>query len=307
MTKFAQKFQSFLFTLFFAFVCVCMLANSDVSLSLARTGLHLWFENMIPALFPFMILSGTLIRMGLSDGFVSLVYPLFRPVFRLGKSACYVIVMGFMCGFPMGAKCINDLYARGRLSHKEASWLLSFCNNIGPVYLIGFALPLIDCKAMGMCIFGMYGLPLLYGLILRYTIYNKLDGPSKEVPAVLPKNLFQALNESIMAATHSILSLGGYMILFNMLMLIPARFAGDLYTYIAPFLEISGGLMILGDKDPLWALLLLPFGGLSCIAQTYACIGDTKLSIGTYLIHKLIQVAITGIYYFLCLRAFRLL
>ena len=307
MTKFAQKLQSFLFTSFFACVCICMLANSDTSLALAGTGLHLWFENMIPALFPFMILSGTLIRMGLSDGFVSLLYPLLRPVFRLSKSACYVIVMGFMCGFPMGAKCINDLYANGRLSQREAEWLLSFCNNIGPVYLIGFALPLINCNSVSMCIFGMYGLPLLYGFILRYTIYRDCKSPSKDIPVGLQKNLFQALNESIVAAIQSILSLGGYMILFNMLMLIPAQYAGNLYPYIAPVLEISGGLILLGDNEPLWALLLLPFGGLSCIAQTYACIGDTKLSIGTYVIHKLILVAVTGLYYFLRLRAFRLL
>lgn len=307
MTRFDQKIQSFLFTLFFTFLCICMLTNSELSLSYARTGLHLWFENMIPALFPFMILSGTLIRMGLSDGFVSLVYPLLRPVFRLSKSACYVIVMGFMCGFPMGAKCINDLYASGRLSHKEAAWLLSFCNNIGPVYLIGFALPLIDCNMVGMCIFGMYGLPLLYGLLLRYTVYKDSNSAFEARPVITHKNLFHALNESIIAAIQSILSLGGYMILFNMLMLLPFRFAGNWHFYIAPFLEISGGLSILGAKEPLWALLLLPFGGLSCIAQTYACIVDTKLSIATYLVHKVILVAISGIYYFLCLRAFRLL
>lgn len=294
----------------FLIVTGCILTHSGLSLEYARNGLELWFNSMIPTLLPFMILSGTLIRMELTDGFVMLVYPFVRLIFRVSKSACYVIIMGFMCGFPMGAKCIDDMYFRGKIDDREATWLLAFCNNIGPVYFVSFALPLLGCKSLWPCVFGMYGLPVVYGLFLRYTVFrtmgNKNSYSSCQEQKIESQSFLTALNESVYASLQSIFMLGGYMILFNLLMLLPGLLLqGGLY-YAAPILEITGGLKLLGDKIPFYSLLILPFGGLSCIAQTYSCISHTKLSISAYVQHKLILTAITGIYYLLCLRCLRL-
>lgn len=288
----------------------CILVHSRFSLEYARNGLELWFNSMVPTLLPFMILSGTLVRMGLTDGFVMLVYPFVRLIFRVSKSACYVIIMGFMCGFPMGAKCIDDMYAHGKINLQEARWLLAFCNNIGPVYFVSFALPLLGCKNLWPCLFGMYGVPIVYGLFLRYTTFRNINNENslsihKEFPTDT-QSFLTALNESVYASLQSILMLGGYMILFNLLMLLPRLLTPGKLLYIAPILEITGGLKLLGDKIPLYSLLMLPFGGLSCIAQTYSCISHTKLPISDYVRHKLILTAVTGLYYLLCLRFLRL-
>ena len=46
-----------------------------------------------------------------------------------------------------------------------------------------------------------------------------------------------------------------------------------------------------------WGYVLLPFGGLSCIAQTYSMIRETDLSLGNYVAHKVVQtVAAFGFY-----------
>lgn len=301
--------RRFVFSVAFIILTICILTNSNVSLTYARNGLELWFDNMIPTLLPFMILSGTLVRMGLTDGFVMLVYPFIKPVFRVSRSVCYVMIMGFMCGFPMGAKCVDDMYSCGKINGKEAAWLLAFCNNIGPVYFISFALPLLGCRNLWPCVFGMYGLPVLYGLLLRYTVFGDIgqdhnDHLLKETP-MHPQGLFAALNESVYASMQSILMLGGYMILFNLLMMVPRLLMQNGLHYIAPALEITGGLKLLGDRCPFYSLIMLPFGGLSCIAQTYSCIRHTKLSIGEYVLHKLMLMGLTGIYYLLCLRFFR--
>lgn len=286
--------------LLFSFLLLAglLLTRSSVCVKLAGNGLRLWFENMIPVLLPFMILSGTLIRMNLSEGFVFLIYPFLNHVFHISRNACYVMAMGFMCGFPMGAKCIAELYGTGRLSRREASLLLAFCNNIGPLYLLGFALPLLKISDFKMVFLGMYGIPLLYGLILRYTIYA-----GKETRQYLPveqmhaPNLFACLNASIAASIQSILMLGGYMILFNLLMIVPMVISGQMSGLMAPLFEISGGLMILQNRHLCAALCYLQFGGLSCIAQTYHCIQDTDLSILEYVVHKLVLAILTFLFY----------
>lgn len=294
----------------FLIVTGCILTHSDLSLEYARNGLELWFNSMVPTLLPFMILSGTLIRMGLTDGFVMLVYPFVRLIFRVSKSACYVIIMGFMCGFPMGAKCVDDMYSRGKIDDEEAAWLLAFCNNIGPVYFVSFALPLLGCKNLWPCVFGMYGLPVLYGLFLRYTVFRTMNGRNSynksQERQTDSQSFFAALNEAVSASLQSIFLLGGYMILFNLLMLLPGLFLQESLCYVAPVLEITGGLKLLQDKNPLYSMLILAFGGLSCIAQTSSCIGHTEAAIGGYVRHKIILTVLTGIYYLLCLRFLRL-
>ena len=267
-------------------------------------GLNLWFQKMIPALFPFMVLSGVMIRMNLTDSFVRLLSPVLQPLFRLQSPCIYVIFAGFLCGFPMGAHVTAQLYGRKQISRKEAEFLLAFCNNIGPVYFISYALPAIGITASPVAfLFGMYGLPFIYGLFLRYTLFSKSIPftknslyTNKMSADALP--FLAALDESVTSALLSIARLGGYMIFFNLLNIIPAQYLpGQFQGFISCILEISGGLQLLQNSSPVFALCALSFGGLSCLAQTYSMIHESGLSIKNYVFHKAILTAFSLFYY----------
>lgn len=293
----------------------CILLRSDISLSYAALGLHLWFEKMIPALFPFMLLSGIMVRMKLTESFIAVIHPIIAPIFKVSKNVCYAMFMGFLCGFPMGAKTVAELYEHNMITKSEAEYLLAFCNNIGPVYFVSFVLPMLGLQGTLPYLFGMYGIPLLYGLLLRYTCYrNKLSTNrnrcQKQVitskrriestpNSIPPLKLLAHIEDAIHASVQSVLMLGGYMILFNLLNLIPHILLGKPSVLLAPLFEISGGLKLLGDSFPLYTLLILPFGGLSCIAQTYSCIQKTELSIMKYTMHKLVLTVLVSFYYLL--------
>ena len=146
---------------FFVLMTGCILTHSSLSLAYAALGLNLWYEKMVPVLLPFMILSGTLIRMGMTDSLIRPVKPLFGRIFRLPGPGIYVILVGFLCGFPMGARTIADLRNRQELSSEEGQYLLAFCNNLGPVYFLGFVLPLLHRKLLFPYVFGMYGVPFV--------------------------------------------------------------------------------------------------------------------------------------------------
>lgn len=297
---------------FFIVMTCCILTHSSLSLAYAALGLGLWYEKMVPVLLPFMILSGTLIRMGLVDGLIRPVKPLFGRIFCLSGPGIYVILMGFLCGFPMGARTIADFRDRQELSVEEGQYLLTFCNNLGPVYFLGFVLPLLQRKLVLPYVFGMYGIPFLYGIFLRYSVYrNRIPEKTQDPPesdkssdrsgttgknTVSALSVVDALDDAITAAGRNILQLGGYMVFFNLLNLLPRLLVPDSFRY-APLLEISGGLKLLGDRFPLYTLLLLPVGGLICIAQTGSCIRNTGLSLKSYILHKLVLTMLTGSYY----------
>ena len=133
---------------FFVLMTGCVLTHSSLSLAYAALGLNLWYEKMVPVLLPFMILSGTLIRMGMTDSLIRPVRPLFGRIYRLSAPGIYVILMGFLCGFPMGARTASDFRDRQEISSEEGQYLLAFCNNLGPVYFLGFVLPLLHRKLL---------------------------------------------------------------------------------------------------------------------------------------------------------------
>lgn len=287
------------YTLAFLILTYCILSHSALSLHYAFMGLNLWFQKMVPNLLPFMILSGCMVRMKLTEGFTSIVYFFVRPIYKVTRNVCYGMLMGFLCGFPMGAKTVQELYTRQMITKQEADYLLAFCNNIGPVYFISFVLPLLQRQRILPYVFGMYGIPLLYGLFLRYTFFGSMQEKTITATEVYLNKIsfFRELDDAISASVQSILSLGGYMILFNLFNLLPHILMRKEPIFLAPLLEISGGLSMLQAKAPLYTLLLLPFGGLSCIAQTYSCLKGTSLSIAKYTLHKIILVVLTALYY----------
>ena len=178
-----------LLTVLFLVLLGCILTHSQISLSYAAMGLNLWFEKMIPSLLPFMILSGIMVRLKLTDKVAMIVYPVVKPLYKIRRNVCYAMLMGFLCGFPMGARVVADLYTRQMIGKREAEFLLAFCNNIGPVYFCSFVLPLLGRKLVLPYLFGMYGIPLLYGLALRYTAFRDLPQENGVALSRSTKNL----------------------------------------------------------------------------------------------------------------------
>lgn len=309
-----------------------ILLHPEISLYYAATGLSLWFDRMVPVLFPFMLLSAVMVRQNLTENFAGILYPVLGPLYRISKNCVYCLFLGFLCGFPMGARVIAELYEREKLTKREAEFLLAFCNNIGPVYYISFLLPATGLYTEGKLpffLFGMYGIPLLYGLFLRASGFLLPSGiftgqPKNRVSSCVSSNrtfccekgkqriektesFMQSVEDAMQSSIAGITTLGGYMILFNLLNLIPHvlsltvpwTVSEKMLACINCLVEITSGISRIGSAVPLFVLLMLPLGGLSCIAQTMSVLKKTDLSIGRYLVHKTIQTGMTLVFYLL--------
>lgn len=318
--KWIDTLYQILFTLISLYLIYLLLRYPALSLEYASTGLMLWFQKMIPTLLPFMILSGIMIRMNLTEKFVSFAHPFLHRLYGTSPNGSYTIVMGFLCGFPMGARIIGELYQTGRLDREESSRLLAFCNNIGPIYFLSFVVPslTIDKPLLPFAI--MYGIPLLYGiLIMRFlpcvqsallrigvrnftttSVSNTAISPSSKRNQSCALPLLAAIDDSVLSGLIGIAKLGGYMIFFNLLNIafVPFHNLNETFLYLYNcLLEITSGIDRSSHYLYTSILILLPFGGLSCIAQTYSMIQHTDLSIRSYILHKIIQTILTALCY----------
>ena len=321
-----EKLNRILFTALSLYLIVLLLRYPTLSLEYASTGLNLWLKKMVPTLLPFMILSGIMIRLNLTESFVKLFHPLLHRLYGTSKNGSYTIIMGFLCGFPMGARIVGELYESGRLSHEESAHLLYFCNNIGPIYFLSYVVPVLAVKKPLVPFLIMYGIPLFYGLVLcrivpffqthaAYSVNgsafitnnsyntdtnNNCTAITQQKAHRMP--LLAAIDASVLSGLIGIAKLGGYMVFFNLLNIVFVPFQHvntDLLNIYQCVLEITSGIDHSGHSLYYPILILLPFGGFSCIAQTYSMISRTDLSVRPYIFHKVIQTALTALCYFI--------
>ncbi len=301
-----------LFTALSLYLIFLMLRYPALSLEYASTGLTLWFTKMVPTLLPFMILSGIMIRMNLTERFVGLLHPLLHRIYGTSRNGSYTIIMGFLCGFPMGARIVGELYEQHKLSREESALLLSFCNNIGPIYFLSYVIPTLGIDRPGRPFLLMYGIPLLYGFLLMRirpmmtrTVSSCENHPEvRSLRAEHPGScsLLAAIDASVLSGLIGIARLGGYMVFFNLLNIVFQPFQHvntNILNIYRCLLEITSGIDCSGRSINFAILILLPFGGFSCIAQTYSMIRQTDLSLRPYLYHKTVQTAVTAACYLL--------
>ena len=113
---------------------VWLLADAGRVRTAVSEALALCAETVIPALFPFMVVSGLLVSLGFGEWLSPRLSGLMGSLFRLPGSAASALLLGFVGGYPIGARTAADLYREGLLTKAEAGRLLTFCNNSIPPF-----------------------------------------------------------------------------------------------------------------------------------------------------------------------------
>ncbi len=245
-------------------------------------GLHLWFDTLLPTLLPFMILSGILIRADMVRPLASLLSPVFGRLLGISPEGTYAVFMGFLCGCPMGAKILGELLAKGQIQRAEAQYLLSFCNNLSPSFIVTYLL-IGQLKSPALIlpsILILYGAPILYALCTNpgYRRNKNTGKPEEEMeerPSVSETLSFSMVDSCITDAVLTMVRIGGYVMLFSLLAgifhLLPVP--EHIRAILTALSEITNGIPALVHTFS-WPVLypVLVFfcslGGFSALAQT---------------------------------------
>lgn len=294
-----------------AFLFLLLLYPSS-ALTGAKNGLLLWFNQLLPGLLPFLILSSLFLSTNLSDRIAHQLSPILSPMFRCSPSGCYAIIIGLISGLPVGAKTVASLIDNKKITKKEGQYLLALCNNMSPMFLMSYV-----CVSVLKAPKLRY--PLLFLVIFSSAVAAFLTRPKKDscqTPMSCHQPVsdkftfsFVLLDSAIEQAFHVLFKVGGYMILFSVLAqflsLLP--FPDFVLACIGSILEITTGSYALSQlslpKTVLFPLVVAfsTFGGLSCGAQTKSVLTGTGLPFAHYLLTKLLAAVISGLLLFLFL------
>ena len=258
----------------------------------AAEALILCGKSVIPALFPFLVVSSLLVSLGFGEWLSPHLAGLMAPLFRLPGLASSALVLGLVGGYPIGAQTAADLYRDRLLTREEAERLLAFCNNANPVFLISvLGVGVFGSVRAGVWLWLIHVLSaLLAGLLFRG--HGKAADRRRSLPvSCRAVSLPAALVAAVRNSAGGMLSVCAFVTLFYVI----AAPLKDLGPRLGPALV---GVVELFSLTPLLTRDFFGFvlaagcggwGGLSVLCQTAAVLDGTDLSLRPCLLGKLTQ------------------
>lgn len=320
----------------FLLFTICLVIFSKTNLAAAKNGLVLWANNVVPSLLPFFIATELLSYTNVVNVLGKLLNPIMKPIFNVPGVGSYAFLMGIISGYPTGAKIVCNLKEQGLLTDVEAERLLAFTNNSGPLFILG---------TVGVSLFGntLIGFLLLLthilscitvGFLFRFwrknekTNYSNLKINTKSSKTQVNfSNLGEILGKSISSSISTIVVIGGFVILFSVILSILKNsniielLASIIFpifklfgiqdfnfciSFISGILELTNGVMGIStipckniSINIILSSFLLGFAGISILLQVYSIISKSNISIKPYIIGKFLHGTFAALYTFL--------
>lgn len=307
--------KRYFFVIFLGGIFVIMLACPDTVFNGATQGLLLWFNTVLPTLFPFLLITGLLIRTNAVKLISSAAGPVLGPLFGISPNASFAVIGGFLCGYPMGAKIASDLVTEGHIDRGEGEYLLSFCNNTSPMFILSYVVwqSLQDKSFALPSLVILCASPVLSSFLFRrfykkHRVQAAGGSPSLTAPKAAGGSFLKVLDQCIMDSCETITKVGGYIIMFSILLaLLKALPVSSLFWdgILLPSMEITAGVKMTADPVfpfPLRYILtmaLTSFGGLCAAFQTQCMVQKNGFAMLPYITEKLITAVVTSLFAFI--------
>lgn len=299
----------------------------------AREGLRLCYNVILPSLFPFFVLSALVVDLGLAGYIGRALEGLMRPLFNVPGACASAFALGFVGGYPVGARTALSLYQKGLCTRTEAERLLAFCNNSGPAFILGVVgAGVFASSKVGLLLYLAHAAAsVCVGFLFRF---YKREGKRRErraSPTFEAERITVAFTGAIKNSFLSTLNICAFVVFFTVVIkllflsgLLPGL-AGVLGALLSPLgfstrwaerlltglIELTSGVWTLtGDGSTSgklsMAAFLLGWAGLSVHCQVLSFIGGSGLSVRTYIGGKLLHGGLSALFIGLLLRFFPL-
>ena len=292
------------------------------AIAAGKEGLSLCFNVIIPSLFPFFVLSTLVVELGLVSYLGRLLSPVMVPLFRVPGEGATALALGFVGGYPVGARTTLSLYEKGLCTRTEAERMLAFCNNSGPAFILGVVgAGVFSSSKAGLLLYLAHAAAsVCVGILFRFYKAGKGSARRRKAPPRFEAPRFSAaFTGAVKDSFTSTLNICAFVIFFTVVIrllgltgALPAL-AEALGRILAPLgfraewgerlltglIELSSGVWSLsaGGSGRLGlAAFMLGWAGLSVHCQVLSFLGGSGLSVRPYFLGKLLHGGLSALF-----------
>ena len=312
--------QSFFITIVLVLLALTLLlfpAKCSVGVKL---GINIALYSLIPAILPFMIFSNYVIQSGYSEQIGKMVHPLFHKLFKTSTNGSYAVLIGFLCGYPLGAKIICDLIKNNKISLKEGSYLFKFANNPSLAFILCYAAPISfpDIFSKISALFLIYVPSVVIGIISSTEDFTDTNRNNTVMNNGFHLPFSKVIDDSIFNALLTTVRLTGYIMLFSILSTLISDIPFLSYTVkiiIPCLLELTSGIYQISISNLMdlskfiLTIIFSILGGMSVLFQISSIINSVSdnncnkndntyhLNISSYIKYKLFSILLCIVFF----------
>ncbi len=300
-----KKIINFIVILFTVIVFLEIIINNKDVYNIIKNSIYTWINVLVPSLFPFFIISDILIDYNIIKYIPKQIRLIMCKVFRISEAGLTILLLSLISGFPSNARNARTLYDKGKISEKEASYVLMFTHFSNPLFILTtVGLIFFKNRKLGIVILlSHYLANIILGIIIRgpREVFDKGSSLEKEDP---DQGFGKILTNSIRHAIDTLLLIFGTLTIFLVIAgLIISKFnlSGYKAMAIKGILEMTMGLQELSllKVSPLGkaiiSSMMISFGGLSVHMQVLSQIAGTKIKYYYFLLGRIFQGIIAGV------------
>ncbi len=261
----------------------------------ALNGLRLCGNVVLPAIFPFTVLTKFFFSSGMCDRISEWLRKPFGYVFGVSGESASVILLSLVGGYPVCTSLATELYTENKISRTEAEALIAYTNNATPSFIIGYiGCSVLQNRAKGILMYVcIISSALLYGVLTskKLRIHRRA--------AILPplgKNISECFVNSVVASCRSTVNVCGFIIVFSVIAsavkLLPCPISALLLLLceLTVGVESCTAMSVFFSQRVLFSLVcsFVSLSGLCVLFQVRSCC-DTSFSTVPYIKGKLFQ------------------
>ncbi len=288
-------------TLFGIGICIAgLLIYPSYTARGIKSGLLLLGENIIPSLFPFMVLSTYISQSSATEFVARLIDKPAVKIWNINGNGLIAVILGLIGGYPVGAKTVAEFYRDGKFSQQEASKLMNWCVNPGPAFVItAVGTFMLNNTVSGIILYASSILSsLCIGIFTRF--FNNTEVLKKPTLSKKESNS-NLLIKSVAAGSEGMLSMCGWVLTFSAVASLTDAIISTegLRLFLQCIAEVTTGCGICTQVPlPLPALsAVIGFGGFAVIAQVTPYLNKCGVSVKQFICWKAINGALSA---FIC-------
>ncbi len=286
-----------------------ILFASDVAIEYMKKGLILCSRAVIPALFPFMVISELIVKCGVGVRISRLFARPMRRLFGVSEAGACAYILGLVCGFPIGAKTAISMYDHGCITKSELERLMTFCNNPGSAFVISaVGVALLGNKQVGIALYISVILSsLLVGIVGKYFLGYKQENAAKSSLFFTRELDVKIITDAVQSSAISMLTVCAYVVFFSALvgcvgaLLSRLDTPQELTACIFGFFELSSGVGEAAALENrvgavLLCALFVGWSGLSVAFQIMSVASGRGISFKPFFIAKAAQGVLCALF-----------
>ncbi len=280
--------KSIILVLTFVFL-ILLFKNPSISKESIAKSFSLWTNNLVPSLFPMIIINEILINYNFPSVICSIFYKIFNKIFKLSYNGTYLFIMSIFIGTPANAILLKNMLDKKMVQIEEVNKLLYVCYFSNPLFLYNMLSLIFSNKKIVLFLLVSH---YLANFITLFLIRNKYQSNTDNRIKIESISLSKLLPNAIKKAFNSLIVVLG---VISFYLLISDYFLTT--TIFKGLLEITTGLNSLiinqSSSKKILAIIIINFGGLSIFTQIKSILEDTNLNFINYFKGRILQIIIS--------------